>query len=188
MINYLLFMGRIKVLATCANVVFRRGLVQVLRETTHIEVIQETADAQEAIQLVSQFHPNVVLIGPVVEKMTSIELIKQIKEIDHSAHILACSSTPDVEHILSLLLAGADGYLLETGKPEAFIAAITTAYLGESILDPLILRALLDRLPQFSNEVEKRPSIPLSAKELAVIKLAAQGMFFLTKWSRSISL
>lgn len=169
-------MGRIRVLAACANVVFRRGLVQTLRETSHIEVIQETGDGVEAIRLASQFHPDMVLVGNFVERMTSIELIRQLKEIDHSILVLACSGTIDMEHILSLLQGGADGYLLETSKPEVLIAAISTAYMGESILDPLVLRALLEEVPVFSKKLEKRPSSRVSDKELEVMKLAAQGM------------
>ncbi len=169
-------MGRIRVICACANVVFRRGLVQTLRETSHIEVIQETADGLEAIRLVRQFHPDMVLVGNVVERMTSVELIGQIKEIDCSVQVLACSGTIDIDHILSLLQGGADGYVLETSKPEALIAAISTAYMGESILDPLILRALLEKVPGFSKELERSPNSPVSGKELQVMKLAALGM------------
>lgn len=169
-------MGKIRVLAACANVLFRRGLVQTLQETSNIEVIQETADGVQAVRLASHLHPDVVLVGSVVERLTSIELIQQIKAANRSVLVLACSGQIDVEHILSLLQAGADGYILENTKPEALIAAISTACVGESILDPLVLDALVRQILGPSKEPLSPESSPLSKKETQVLKLGAQGM------------
>ena len=169
-------MNKIRAFAVCANVLFRRGLVQTLKETTHIEVIQETSDGMQAVRLASKLHPDVVLVGPVVEKLTSVELIQQIKAINRSILVLACSGEIDLEHILSLLQAGADGYILENTKPEALIAAISTACVGESILDPLVLDALVRQVPNRLKETLSPRRSVLSKKETRVLELGAKGL------------
>jgi two-component system nitrate/nitrite response regulator NarL len=169
-------MDKIKIIAVCSNEMYRRGIVQTLQNTSHIEVLTDLANGKKALELVRKLKPNITMIGKVIEGLNSIELTSEIKKIRPCIKVVACANSIDVKNILSMLRAGADGYLLENIKPETFIAAISAVNAGESVLDPLILRALVRQSAGVPEDLKNSSRHILTDTELQIIKLGAKGL------------
>jgi DNA-binding NarL/FixJ family response regulator len=169
-------MDKIKIIAVCSNEMYRLGIVKTLQKTSHIEVLTDLANGKKALELIKKLKPNITLIGKVIEGLNSIELTSEIKKIKPCIKVLACADVIDVKNILSILRAGADGYLLENIKPETFIAAISAVNAGESVLDPLVLRTLVRQSAGSSENLRSASRHILSDTELQIIKLGTKGM------------
>ena len=170
-------MGSIKVLLAEDHVITRQGMRRLLEETGDFDVVGEARDGEEAVQMVSETGPDVVIIDVAMPRLNGIEATRQIKLLRPTVAVLALSAYDDDEYVFGLLEAGAAGYLLKTASGDELIHAIQAVHNGEPVLDPVVARKLINSLRFPSREpLRERPSEHLSDREMDVIKLAARGM------------
>ncbi len=111
------------------------------------------------------------------EGATGVEATKLIKKASPSTAILILTAYSDIRYILGLLEAGAGGYLLKSARSEEIVGAIRAIRAGESVLDPLATRKLLERVISLAKEAdETKTRGQLSPREIEIVKLAAKGM------------
>ena len=168
---------KIKVLLVDDHAVLREGMRNLLKQEKDLEVISEAGDGEEAVRLVSEMKPDVVLMDIVMPKLGGIEATKQIKQISPTTNVLILTAYSDTRYILGLLEAGACGYLLKSARSTEIAGAIRSVQSGESVLDPVVTRKLLERVigvPKGSGESETREQ--LSRREVEILRLAAKGM------------
>lgn len=171
-------MGGINVLLAEDHVITRQGMRRLLEDAGDFEVIGEAGDGEEAVQMVSDMQPDVVIIDVAMPKLNGIEATRQIKLLHPTVAVLALSAYDDDEYVFGLLEAGAAGYLLKTASGDELIHAIQAVHNGEPVLDPVVARKLINRFrsPPSREMARERPSEHLSDREIEVIKLAAKGM------------
>ena len=91
--------------------------------------------------------------------------------------ILVLTAYSDIRYILGLLEAGASGYLLKSARSNEIVGAIRAVRAGESVLDSLATRKLLERVVTLAREAgEDRAKAQLSPREIEILRLAARGM------------
>ena len=164
----------IKVLITDDHPVVRKGLSALLAAKTGIEVVGEAANGREAVELVQELKPDVILMDLLMPEMDGIEATKQIKEIIPASKILVMTSFATDEMVFPAIKSGALGYLLKDSTPDELIGAIRQVYQGEPSLHPKIARKVL---MEISNPTVNTPSEdPLTERELGVLKSIAKGM------------
>lgn len=125
----------------------------------------------------AELKPDVVLMDIVMPKLSGVEATKLIKQASPATAILVLTAYSDIRYILGLLEAGACGYLLKSARGHEIIGAIHAVRSGDSVLDPVITRKLLERaMGSASGADESKARGLLSHREIEVLRLAASGM------------
>jgi NarL family two-component system response regulator LiaR len=170
-------MSSIRVLLAEDHVITRQGIRRLLEDESDFSVVGEAGDGEEAVKMVTQLKPDVVIMDIAMPKLNGIEATRQIKLVHPRTAVLILSAYDDEEYIFALLKAGAAGYLLKNVSGDELTQAVQAVYKGEPVLDPVVARKVMDyfRSPSKIRGLE-RPSEQLSNRETAIIKLAASGM------------
>ena len=162
----------------------RDGIRALLESEDDLSVIGEGADGAEAIALVQERKPDVLIVDIRMPKMTGIEAVQKLSVSDPEVKCLILSMHDSEEYILQSVSAGAKGYLLkDTGKTE-FIKAIHTVQEGGKYYSGDISNVLVNNLlnptarTSDSSNVNAQTSKPfdLTNKEIQVLELVLSGL------------
>jgi two-component system, NarL family, response regulator LiaR len=155
--------------------VVRSGIRSYLMTTPDFVVIGEAASGEEAIPLVAELIPDVVLMDLIMPGMDGIETTRQIKKISPRTQVVVLTSFHDDDHIFPALKAGAIAYILKDMKMEKLVEVLHRAAKGEVTLHPLVASRVLQNL-RGENNPEQAFYADLTERELDVLKLIANGM------------
>jgi len=150
--------------------VVRDALHRLLDNVEDITVVGTAADGREAVALVLQVKPDVVLIDVEMPELDGIGAIRELKDAGSSARVVVLTTFSDRERILRALDAGALGYLLKDAEPDEIIRGVRAAADGQSPLAPRAAQELI------SERAEARPGVSLSPREREVLALVAEGL------------
>ena len=155
---------------------FRTGLRNLLEERG-VLVAGEAAQGADAVRLVREVAPDVVVMDLNMPGMSGIEAIRQIAAIAPLTRVLVLTISDQDEDVLHAILAGACGYLLKDSSVDDLIRGISAAAVGESLVSPAIAGKVLQqvRATAGSPEAEETIRAELSERELDVLKLIASG-------------
>ena len=172
-------MGTIRILLAEDHVVVRQGTRQLLEHEPDFKIVGEAGDGEEAVRLVVQLKPDVVIMDVAMPKLSGIEATKQIKAQLPSVIVLVLTGYDYDEYVFSMLEAGAAGYLLKNVSGDELIHAIRAVYSGEPMIHPTILKKLISRFktpPTPAGPALSDSPQSLSEREMEVLKVAAKGM------------
>jgi DNA-binding NarL/FixJ family response regulator len=158
----------IRVLLAEDHGLVRAGLERLLATAADIEVVGSASDGAEAVELVAETAPDVVLMDLSMPNVDGIEATRQIVAASSEVQVVVLTSVTDRERILAALDAGAIGYLLKDAGPDELIGGIRSAAQGESPLSPKAARAVLTARA----ETERAE---LSPREREVLRCVADG-------------
>ncbi|MHB0875944.1 MAG: response regulator [Anaerolineae bacterium] len=165
----------ISVLIVDDHLVVRQGLRTFLELQDDMRVVGEASDGAEAVALVSQLHPDVVLMDLVMPRLDGISAIRQIKAARSPASIIALTSFAEDDKVFPAIQAGATSYLLKDVTPEGLVEAVRAVHRGEARLHPDVVRKLVEQVAQSGREREPVPT-DLTERELEVVRLVAEGL------------
>ena len=154
--------------------VYRRGLAKLLTRSG-IEVIGEAISGVTAIELVERTAPDVAVIDLNMPGMSGVEVTRRLTERTPASRVLVVSVSAQEDDVTEAILAGASGYILKDSPVEEVVAGIRAAATGDSVMSPRIASMLLRRIRTEEPAGVDIPAIPLSARELQVLELVAQG-------------
>lgn len=156
----------IRVLIVDDHSIVRQGLATIINRDLEMTVIAQAEDGQQAIDLFREHQPDVTLMDLRMPQMGGVESIAAICAEFKAARIMVLTTYDSDEDIYRGLQAGAQGFLLKDAKPNELLNAIRTIDRGQKYIPPDVGAKLAQRL---SNP-------ELSDRELAVLRLMAQGM------------
>ena len=167
----------ISILLAEDHVIVREGTRELLQHQPDMEVVGEASDGEEAVTLAKQLKPDVIVMDIAMPKLNGIEATKQIKKFRPATAVLILTAYDTDQYIMALLEAGAAGYLLKSVRGNQLIDAIRAVYAGESVLQPSTTRRVIEQLKAKASGEEEIPSfLPLSDREMEVLRLSAKGV------------
>jgi DNA-binding NarL/FixJ family response regulator len=158
------------------HALFRTGLRNLLEERG-VQIAGEAGAGADAIRLVRELAPEVVVMDLHMPGMSGIEAIRQISVIAPLTRVLVLTISDQDDDVLDAILAGACGYLLKDASVEELIRGISSAAVGESLVSPAIAGKVLQQVRATTVSPEAADTIraELSGRELDVLKLIAAG-------------
>ncbi|WP_043622697.1 response regulator [Nonomuraea candida] len=159
--------GPIRLLIADDHPIVRDGLRGMFAGDPGFEVVGEAADGARAVELARALSPDVILMDLRMPGTDGVTAIQQLARLGHPARVLVLTTYDTDRDVLPAIEAGATGYLLkDTGRDE-LVRAVRTAARGEAVLSPSVATRLLGQV--------RAPADPLSARELEVLRLIADG-------------
>ena len=160
--------------------VVREGLELVLRMLPDVDLVGSAANGAEAVALVAQERPDVVLMDLRMPEVDGVEATRRIRGEHPEVHVVVLTTYADDESVFAALRAGARGYLTKDAGAEEIGRAIARVAAGEALLDPTVQARLLDRLDAAADRLSPpSPTVGaagLTARELEVLRLIAEGL------------
>ncbi|MEV7505168.1 response regulator transcription factor [Streptomyces sp. NPDC093018] len=162
--------------------VVREGIVMLLGLLPGVEVIGAAGDGEEAVRLVGELAPDVVLMDLRMPRCDGVEATRRIREQYPGTQVVVLTTYADDESLFPALRAGARGYLTKDAGGEEIVRAVESVLSGEAGLSPSVQRRLLERLsqaePQLAAIVPTAPVPPdgLTVRETEVLVLIAEGL------------
>jgi len=154
--------------------IVRRGVKDLLETEPDIQMVGEAVNGLQAVELVSDLQPDVVLMDLVMPVMDGIEATRQIRSRDPDVRILVLTSFATDDKVFPAIKAGALGYLIKDTAPEDLIQAIRQVQRGQVSLHPVIAQKLLKEI---SAPTSQPPAAePLTSREVEVLQLIARGL------------
>ncbi|MFE0458319.1 response regulator [Kitasatospora sp. NPDC058965] len=135
-----------RVLVVDDQTVVREGIVMLLGLLPGIEVVGAAADGEEAVQLVAQHRPDVVLMDLRMPRCDGVEATRRIRAEHPGTEIVVLTTYADDDSLFPALQAGARGYLTKDAGAEEIAKAIADVRAGAAGLSPQVQRRLLERL------------------------------------------
>jgi len=168
----------IKVVIADDQALVRGGFRMILDAREDIDVAGEAADGVEAIALVAEHEPDVVLMDVRMPNVDGIEATLQIVASGSTARIIILTTHDVDEYVFAALRAGASGFLLKDVRPPDLVEAIRVVARGDALLAASVTRRLLDRFAaQLPDDAAKPADLDeLTERELEVLRLVALAL------------
>jgi DNA-binding NarL/FixJ family response regulator len=173
-------MAEIRVLLADDQQLMREGLRVLLDLNPDIRVVGEAGDGVEAVERALALQPDVVLMDVRMPGLDGVAATRQLHETCPEVKVIILTTFDDDEYVFEGLRAGAVGYLLKDVPSEQLAEAIHAAARGEAFIQPSVARKVVAefaRLTEREHRRREQPLVePLSARELEVLALVAEGL------------
>jgi two-component system response regulator NreC len=170
-------MPNTKVLLVEDHIVVRQGIKALLSDEPDLEIVGEADNGREALSLVSELRPDVVLMDISMPGLNGIEATRQIRQRYADVKVVVLSMHASEEYVFQMLRAGASGYVLKQSDSSEVLTAIRAATSGGSFLSPPISRTVID---DYVHRAEARGRADdmdlLTSREREVLQLLAEGL------------
>ena len=167
---------KIKLLIVDDHQLFREGLVNLLGDTEDIEIIGQASNGKEAIELAEKLSPEIIIMDIGMPVINGIEATIVLQKRYPEIKIIALSMHSEKHYVKEMLEAGASGYLFKNCTYQQLIEGIHMVYAGKKYLSDTITEVLIhDYLGKTPDIKPILPEIPLSTREIEVLKLYAIG-------------
>ncbi len=155
----------IRVLIAEDHTVVRDGLVAIINQERDLQIVADTGDGRQAVELWRKHRPDVTLMDLRMPQMEGVAAIYEIRAIDPNARIIVLTTFDGDEDIYRGMRAGAKSYLLKDVRREELFQCIREVHAGRTFVPPAIAAKLIERLP----------GEELTPRELEVLRLLAEG-------------
>ena len=144
-----------------------------------VEVLGDAATVEDAIRLVVEAEPDVVLLDVQMPGGGGVEVIRQVATRRPAQRFLALSVSDAAEDVIAVIRAGARGYVTKAISAEELIAAVERVAAGDAVFSPRLAGFVLDRFASGLPEREVDPQLDqLTAREREVLRHIARGYLY----------
>lgn len=155
------------------NIMTRETLKLLLGSDARIEAVEAYACAEEALEGLDGFNPEILLVDLDLPGMHGTELIRRVKQSKPGIEIMVHTIYEDRSTVFAAIKAGASGYILKGSPPHELMESLQNLYRGGAPMSPKIARKVILEL-QDSPEGDN----PLTARESAIVRCIEQGLTY----------
>ena len=167
---------QIRVMTVDDHEVVREGLRALLNRRPDMQVVGEANSVQSAIAEAARVSPDVIIMDVRLGDGSGVEACREIREDNPNVKVIMLTSYPDEDAVIASILAGASGYLLKQTRGNVVAEAIASVSRGQSLLDPGVTAAVMERLRNGTEEAAHSEMSQLSGQEQRILGLIAEGL------------
>lgn len=164
----------IRIVVVDDHVLFREGLVAIIRSESDLEVVGQAGSVKEAVALIGSLKPDVVLMDFGLPDGTGVDATRAVMTEFPECKIVFLTMSEEDEDLFSAIRSGAKGYLLKNMQPAKLVTTIKSVYEGESALSRSMTLRLMDELTR-TKEPLHTGDPTLTRRELDVLRELAGG-------------
>jgi len=166
-------MDPIRVLLADDHRLVRAGIRSLVEKLAGIQVVAEASDGQEALRLVAEHQPDVVLMDIAMSGLNGLEATRKLAKLSPNPKVIILSIHSDEEHVWQALRSGAAGYLLKGAFIEELELAIRAVAQGETYLSPPVSKPVITEYLRRTNAPV--PGENLSPRHREILQSIAEG-------------
>jgi len=167
-------MSTIRILLADDHTLVRGGIRALLETIERVEVVAESEDGREALELIGKHRPDVALLDIGMPGLSGLEVARRAQKESPRTRVVILSMHADASYVTQALRAGVAGYLVKGAAVAELPLAIKTVMKGETYLTPKISRSVVE---QFLDDGEEAadPLSGLTARQREILQLIAEG-------------
>lgn len=165
----------VKVLICDDQLIVCEGLEKILSSDPEIEVVGVANNGIEALELIPDTQPDVVLMDLKMPRMNGATATRKIKEKFADILVIVLTTYDDDEWVFDAIRSGASGYLLKDLPPADLIRAIKETKTGKSFVDPSVASKLLANINELTPKSDPPTTFQLSDREIDILALITKG-------------
>jgi DNA-binding NarL/FixJ family response regulator len=155
--------------------VVRQGIRALLEDEGNISVLGEAANGMEALQLVEELKPDVLVLDLVMGTVSGVEVTSDICQRVPSTSVVILSMHSNEAYVIEALKAGAKAYVLKDASAEELVTAIRKAVAGQRYLSSALSERAIDVYTTKVEQTALDPYDTLTARERQILHLVAEG-------------
>jgi len=164
----------VRILLVDDHSLVRASLRSLLTDNPSIEVVGEANDGRQALELVGQHHPDLVLMDISMPGLNGLEATRQIVKTHSKARVIVLSMHASEHHVLRALRAGASGYVLKGSPARELELAVDAVARGEIFLSPAISKHVIEVFLNRTSDQDD-PLEHLTPRQREILQLIAEG-------------
>ena len=169
-------MQKIRVLVVDDHTVLRDGICALLALTEDIEVVGEAANGSEALNVVRELGPDLVIMDISMPIMDGLEATRRIRRDFPKIRVLVLTQYDDKEYVFPIIEAGASGFISKKAASSELASGIRSIYQGDSYLSPSVAKLLIEDYQYGSSGLANHDTYEqLTDREREVLKLVVEG-------------
>ena len=154
----------------------RRGIKTMLESNGDMEVVGEAADGADAVSVVENQLPDVVLIDVIMPKKDGIEATREIKATFPHVAVVMLTGHEEEQFVFDALKAGASGYLLKTADLDEVVDTVRSAARGEGKMDASTAAKVLSEFQTYQEQETPNVYQPLTPREREILRFMGEGL------------
>jgi two-component system, NarL family, response regulator NreC len=158
------------------HTIVRQGLRFLLEARTEFQVVGEAADGLEAVQLVEQLQPDVLIADIMMPRMNGLEVARQVKTIHPHTRVIILSMYDSEAYVAEALQAGVSAFVLKKSTSSDLVQAVHQVLAGERYFSPPLDETAILAFIERSRETPLDPYETLTPREREILHLTAEGL------------
>ncbi|HVK56861.1 MAG TPA: response regulator transcription factor [Burkholderiales bacterium] len=164
----------LRILLADDHALVRAGIRSLLEDMPGVEVIAEAGDGLEAVRLVEEQQPDLVLMDVAMKNVNGLEATAQIRRQFPAVRVLILSMYTNEDYVVQALRAGASGYLVKDSAPLELELAINAVKVGDTYLSPPVSRQMVESY-MLRIGSDSSPLDALTSRQREILQLIAEG-------------
>lgn len=164
-----------KVLLVDDHAIVRQGIRSLLSEESDLEIVGDACDGLEAVKMVEEFDPDIVIMDISMPNLNGIEAARRIKEFASKSRVIMLSAYQNQRFVSEAVKAGAKGYVCKDCLFDELYQAIKVVVSGKSYISPTIAALLMEDYLQENKISSDQGWNALTPREKEVLQLLAEG-------------
>ena len=155
------------------HALFRRGLIGLLDEMPEFAVVGEAGDGAQALALVREMKPDLVLLDVNMPEVDGITTLREIRRVQPALAVVMLTISQDEDALIAAIVGGANGYLLKNAEPDTLQQVLLRVLRGEAVLAPEVTAKVFSALQRTQSA---RHRSLLTERELEVLHCMMRGL------------